>query len=322
MYSALLHATSLMMEAIALHAIRVDDHDCGAFQEEFRKHARDIAREGITPPETLVTAGAAIHSLQTFTRNTEQRIHAQLSELRSMVSMLASALARACQGNQRAVTNLQGVEKQLKSALQLDDVRAAKLKLEECLAAVQAESERQMVEASVSTRSANRALHDPLVRQAWNEPDAADPVTGLPGKIPARRAFEEALQYGEHWAVVPVVVDRIEAVNLRFGRAAGDQILLAIGQILAQKLGPRDQLFRWHGPCFVALLERPPSVEGIRSEMARLMGLRIDHTIKLGRRAILLPVTLSWTVLPLWENASMQEIVEQVDEFVAKRKVG
>ena len=46
---------------------------------------------------------------------------------------------------------------------------------------------------------------------------------------------------------------------------------------------------------------------------------RIDHTIELGERSILVPLSLSWTVIPLWQQGSADEVYRQIDKLLKRR---
>jgi diguanylate cyclase (GGDEF)-like protein len=113
---------------------------------------------------------------------------------------------------------------------------------------------------------------------------------------------------------------RIEVINTRFGREAGDQVMLIMSQQVASKLRPNDQVFRWHGPCFVALVERGNSLEAVRAEMGRALAPRKDHTIVLGDRTILVPLSLSWVAVPLWQQNDPKEVFQQVENLVKRTR--
>ncbi|HEV2199819.1 MAG TPA: GGDEF domain-containing protein [Bryobacteraceae bacterium] len=318
--STLLHAASLILEGIAVHSVELVGNDRGAFQELMRRHSRELMEAGAKPAATMVVVGAAIQSIQAFNRRTEQEMQAQVREIRAIVALLASALARACAGNQRAVAGIRSMERGMERASQLEDIQDVKRELAGCLAGVGKELERQASEAAANDSIARHALRDPIVQLATQEasgPGAelfADPVTGLPGVRQAQSAIAGSLGAGHH-AVVAATVDRIEAINTRFGREAGDRVMLFISQHFASKLQPDDQIFRWHGPCFLALVDRGDSVEALRAEMNRLLAPRIDHMIEIGERSILVPLSLSWIVIPLWQQDSADEVCRQIDKL-------
>jgi len=322
--STFLQAASLILEGIALHSVALAGNDRNAFQELMRRHARELMDAGAKPAATMLVVGAAIQSMEAFARKTDQEMQAQVREIRAIVAMLSSALVRACAGNQQAVAGIRSMERGMERASQLEDIRDVKRELADCLVGVGKELERQAAEAAANDSIARCALRDPIVQMAAKEarsPGAdlfADPVTGFPGVRQAQSAIAGSLNTG-HWAVVVATVDRIEAINTRFGREAGDRVMLFTSRHFASKLRPSDQIFRWHGPCFLALVDRGDSAEALRAEISRLLAPRFDHTIELGERTILVPLSLSWTVIPLWQQENAEEVYRQIDKVLKRR---
>ncbi len=86
-----------------------------------------------------------------------------------------------------------------------------------------------------------------------------DPLTALPN----RSLFTDRLAQALHrldrrervLAVLFVDLDRFKAINDRFGHAAGDETLLAVGYRLREVLRPHDTLARLGGDEFVVLCE-------------------------------------------------------------------
>jgi diguanylate cyclase (GGDEF)-like protein len=320
--STLLRAASLILEGVALHSMDVDGSDRRGFQELIRRHANELLAADGNPAGTMVAVGAVIQSMEAFNRKTERLVQDQARELRAMIAMLAAAFGRACRGSGRAIDGIRSVEQHMEKASQLEDIREVKRELADCLAAVGKELERQRAEAIANGAIARTALRDPIVKQATEEcqdDPGIDPVTGLPGARQAKNAITAKLG-GGNWAAVAAVVDRIEVINTRFGREAGDQVMLFMSQKIASKLRPSDQVFRWHGPCFVALVERGNLVDAVRAEMARALAPKTDHTIELGSRTILVPLSLSWIVIPLWQQESAEEVFRQVENLLKRAR--
>lgn len=84
-----------------------------------------------------------------------------------------------------------------------------------------------------------------------------DPVTGLPGRATLDRhlnaEFERARRCGHSFGVILVDVDHFKEINDRYGHAAGDQILSAIGQAMRSALRSYDLIARYGGDEFVVL---------------------------------------------------------------------
>jgi GGDEF domain-containing protein len=79
-------------------------------------------------------------------------------------------------------------------------------------------------------------------------------------------------------------------------------------------LNERDQLFRWSGPSFVALLEREAPIEQVKREIGRVAKMRVEDLIEIDSRSVLLPISASWTVFPKLSSARL--LMSKIDEFV------
>jgi len=320
--STLIRAVSLILEGVALHSVGIDNNDRAAFQELIRRHERDLVAAEGNQALTMVAVGAVIQSMEAFNRRTERIIQDQARELRAIIAMLAAALERACRGGGRAVEGIRSVERRMEKASQLEDIRDLKRELGDCLASMGKELQRQQEEITANEMMAKTALGDPIVKQATEEAHdefSVDPMTGLPGARLAKDLISEKIG-ASNWVAVVAIVDRIEVINSRFGREAGDQVMLFMSQRIASKLRPHDQIFRWYGPCFIAVLERGDSVDAIRGEMSRSLAPRTDHTIVLGSRTILVPLSLSWTVISLGKQESAEEVFRQVEHLLKRTR--
>jgi diguanylate cyclase (GGDEF)-like protein len=86
----------------------------------------------------------------------------------------------------------------------------------------------------------------------------ADPLTGLGN----RRAFDEALEHeiarsrraGSTVSVLLLDVDRLKAVNDRWGHVEGDRCLVDVARAIAGAVRAGDRCFRWGGDEFAVLL--------------------------------------------------------------------
>lgn len=128
-----------------------------------------------------------------------------------------------------------------------------------------------------------------------NQSKARDPLTGLPNRLAFHEYVQDVLArqragLGTGFAVYFIDLDRFKLVNDSLGHAAGDQLLLEIGQRLegmvrAPKQGTvsrrPDALARLGGDEFALLVE---NVED--AEQARALGARLLEEISAGSRIV------------------------------------
>ena len=320
-YALLLRVTSLVLDGIALHTISGDPEERLAFQETIRRLQRELETAPDPAGSLLVTAGAITQCFESYNRNVHRQFSAQTKELRDMVTLLTDVLRQSCRGNQRTVSSLSEIEKELQEASQLDDIRAVKSRLERCLSSVHTELERQVVES----RSAGEVLKTMRVgsmQAVAAEEVGEDQVTGLPGRSQARSCLEALRASSAAYYAIVLVINRLSTVNSRFGYEAGDAYLLEASQMVAQKLRTQDQLFRWSGPALLAVVAREGAAELVNAEVSRIANPRQDCTVALSGRSILIPVSFSSLCLPVWESAELDTLIEQFDMFILNVSAG
>jgi len=112
-------------------------------------------------------------------------------------------------------------------------------------------------------------------------------------------------------------LDRFHLIVNRFGRAAADELILFYSIHLAQGLSVTDRLYRWTGPSFVVLMERPGSLEEVRRESARLAAVRLEKVLRVHTRTALVLVSAGWCVFALSDHGSSESVSRYIDSFVA-----
>jgi diguanylate cyclase (GGDEF)-like protein/PAS domain S-box-containing protein len=117
-----------------------------------------------------------------------------------------------------------------------------------------------------------------------------DPLTGLPN----RRRFEDELnhhvahvaRYGPDGALIVLDIDHFKQINDTMGNNAGDELIVAVADVLRSRLRESDVLARLGGDEFAVLLPRADAaqaervaaalVEAVRASSARVDG-RVKH---------------------------------------------
>jgi diguanylate cyclase (GGDEF)-like protein len=119
-----------------------------------------------------------------------------------------------------------------------------------------------------------------------------DQVSGLPNRRAAQARLEALLdehrERGTAFAVLFVDGDRLKAYNEELGYEAGNEMISAVGGILAAAVREGDFVSRWlSGDEFLVLLP------GARSNAAYAVGERLRDAVAHGSTAWALPVTVS-----------------------------
>ena len=103
-----------------------------------------------------------------------------------------------------------------------------------------------------------------------------DPLTGLPNRVLLHQRIAHAAERAGRSRSLSVVLfadlDRFKAVNDSYGHAAGDALLVAVGERLSSLIRPGDTLARVSGDEFVFLCEDLGSIDEAEALAARIDG--------------------------------------------------
>jgi GGDEF domain-containing protein len=317
-----MHVVRLLVQGIGQHAAGGDGEDCERFREKL-KEASEALTDEINPADLLVRSGWVLNELEQHISRRSRVQGLQIAELQNMVKMLTSALGNICATSKVNISKLSDIGKHVGTVSELDDVRLIKRKLSECLIDIQKEAERQHTEVEETIQELRQGLDRVRDESANTGSDrtgkATDTVTGLHLRPEAESAIAAAGRSNSFNFVGVMVLERLQILNARFGREAGDEILSAFSQMVKKSLPPQDQLFRWGGPALVALISRQRSLQMVRSEFTHIMETRLEHTIQTPSRSVLIPISAKWCLYPIM--AAPRLLVQKIDEFAASPAV-
>lgn len=241
-------------------------------------------------------------------------IGAKCPELQSVAGMLADFLSQATAASEASMVRIEELYERIESAAMIDDLRALKSRVSECLESTRGEYARQRRE---STRMMARLRNGLTISQRPTEEEpltALDPVTGLPLRAQAEAAMETACRDGSRTYAGLFLLERMETIKTRFGLAIGEDVMAQFILRLSEGLGSSDKLFRWSPTSLLTLMERKEASEQVRREIVRFFSRRLEHTFDIGDRSVVLPITSTWIVVPLFESAYAQ-VLRKLDSF-------
>jgi GGDEF domain-containing protein len=313
----LLRVIRLLLQGIALHAVEGNRQDYENFRADMQKLLSGI-EETPLPSELLVATGSALKALEAYNQHTTRYVRMQGAELQNMIGMLTRTIAVLGTGSARSVTRLRDIEGKLEKASVIEDVRMVKLQMEQCLEEIREESQRQKTESTGTVESLKREIFDSRerIRTAAAVP-SIDPVTGLATRVDAEAAFSEAARGPERAYILLLIVDRVALINSRFGYAVGDLVLKLYLEELRARFSAGDRMFRWSGPAFIVLLKRQDPIEKVRSELASTLPSRLERTVELSTRTVLLPISATWTAFPV--ALPLEDLIQHLDQFLSSQ---
>jgi GGDEF domain-containing protein len=131
--------------------------------------------------------------------------------------------------------------------------------------------------------------------------------------------ISEIASSGRQGFVVAFFLKNVDVVNRRFGFAAGDVVLKTFAAYLGRNLVAADRLFRWRGPCFVVIGERPSSLEMLKAEAERVGCRGPEQEVEGQGRSILFRLTAATAVFPIVANRDNSGLPSRIDQFAAQQ---
>lgn len=305
-------ALSLLVQGMELHTSAYDQEDYGRLRAALAGVQEKLVPE-MSTPEMLALVAGAVHAFERYNRRTAERLHSQFVELRSIIATFSGAVASMVSASDASLVRLREIQTQLSAAEQIDDLRALRGRLSECLSGMASEVEsHRNKSASSMARLAEGAQR---LEGSINPPQGRiDPVTGLAERAEAEKALLQVETGGRQAIAVIFVLKRLQMMNSRFGYEAGNGVLASTAAYLGSGVNPEEGLYRWSGAALLAIIGRSVSPFQIRQEIGRLVTDMPEHEVTLGARTVMAPIAIGWTVFPV--TRPVDRLVRQLDAFV------
>ncbi|HEY3940741.1 MAG TPA: diguanylate cyclase [Bryobacteraceae bacterium] len=306
----------LLLQGISLHAIESDPEALCRFRNEILLIA-DALNADASAEDLALNVGKALRALEEYNQSAAGSLSGHASELRSMLAMMTQTVAFLSSSNQTSVTQLSLIEKKLQRASTLEDVRQLRGQMADCLTVVRSESSRLQAESRARLESLQAEVERVSSRLRMGGLDSSsDPITGLPMRALAEQAIAAKISSKKECVAALFVIDRLASINGRFGRAAGDDVLLLVAQQLAKRLSGAT-LFRWSGPALAAILEAVTGEATAESQAKAAASMRLEKTIETNGRSVFLLITLFGQVRRVSSADSVDAVCADFDQFQA-----
>ena len=295
----------MLLDGISVNAISLDDDTRRNFRKRIGEIRQELAVE-TTVVTLLVNAGAAVETIREYSRETDRLLHVHSAGMQDMMTMLTHTMVEIGGVGETAVARLRKLGDELENATEVDEISTLKARLRDCLGAIR-------TEAKLQETDADRMVEG--LRQEVSRKQGLDPVTGLPGEAAAQAQFLSAIREGapKHVAVFVLVSSRL--INLRFGRAAGNEAIRLLKQFLAEQLDSGDVLFRWPGPAIVAVLAGTEPFERVHDRLNRFLDKPVERSVDVNGKADSIPLSIAWSAFPLSVPLAVPN--RQIHDFIA-----
>lgn len=178
-------------------------------------------------------------------------------------------------------------------------------------------AKRQIVEAlaDITSKNGSSQVHE-------TSDTKVDLATGLENAGAAESAFARRLDENGKGLVAILVLDQLRALNARFGRAVGDQVLALATVDLNRELSNIGQLYRWNGPSFVVVADVALQREALDDKLLAIAARRIEKTVAIENRSIHVKLSFSFHIQPLSTESTPAIVARNFDDYVASRLAG
>jgi len=301
-----LKAIAVFLDAMALRAIDYDAAKRAAYQRAIQEICERISRAS-DPANLLLLAEEAAKLTDEYNRGAEEHLRVLNSEKQSALGVMIEGFLKICADSEAAAQNLRLIERELGEASRLQDIRALKKQMAGCVEVLARETARQ--EKNTEGLQRQIGIHNPGGA-------IYDPVTGLPGALPAENHIRGCASSGQPIYILSMVLKSLDLVNRRYGYAAGDHLMSRYGAAIAERLPASGRLFRWHGPSLIAIMPLPETDDAMNAEAARITTAPSEYLIEQDDRSVFLKPNATWTVLPIRRSGEAIDFSVKLDAFV------
>jgi GGDEF domain-containing protein len=311
--------TLQVLGATAEHAIHCGDAEVEPFRQLVRDSVAGL-KAPANPAQVLIAAGVLSQAIAHYSAQTQREVDALLADLSTTIQEFLGHLEHL-HGDAESQGMLAELRKTLQSGIQAGRLREAQAETTKFLE----ELSRQADERRQKSRELTDQLQDRITvlehslangRPIAVVPASIDACTGLPSRPEAEAALHRAIETGAHAYAAVFYVHRMALTNARFGEAIGNQVILFCSQHIATRVTQgNDQLFRWSGPAFTAILDRRESILNVSSDILRIVATPLSRFFETQSRSVYLPVRLTAHVIPLFDS-NYAEVSSEIERFI------
>lgn len=145
-----------------------------------------------------------------------------------------------------------------------------------------------------------------------------DFLTGLSNRIAVVRDMEHEIinsrRYGHPLSVLMIDIDHFKRINDSYGHGEGDEVLRRLSRLMRETLRAGDNVGRWGGEEFLAVLPNTPLASAIAA--AEKLRKNIEESVPRGRGA----VTVSIGVAEYQAGDEIEKLVARADAALYEAK--
>jgi GGDEF domain-containing protein len=301
-------STCSVLEAMSAHVFRCNPSEYDRFRQKVTE-TLETWKGQPSSSAVLISTGILTQHIEQYYQDTQRRVDGSMAELHDIAGILLSFVSSLCApplgGDASTSSSLLQIGEMMQQASTAEELRKVKLDLTGKLQGFK-EPERtpsaetvtnQRLPAQPSSQPSPQPSPQPSQQPSpqpsqqhaatWNPSpapeDVLDPLTGLPNRMAAANAILGLKSSPNGAYLVAFYVQRMPHFNARLGDRIGNELLFLSAQCIANALlRPGDQLFRWRGPAFVALIKREDTLIDVKREIKRVLASGFQFELRGG----------------------------------------
>jgi diguanylate cyclase (GGDEF)-like protein len=311
----LIEQLQVLIRGIAFHAIESPAEEAAELRRQMAAVADELNSES-SADDLLVAIGRTLRLIEEYNRRAAVIFKGQIEELRGMLATMTETVQFIVSSSETSVKQLSFVETQLQRASGLEDLRQLKTYTLSCLSLVRRESTRLQSETKEKVEALKNDVERLSIRlKAAVVEESEDSVTGLPGRAAAEQVIEEKVAAGKTFAAALFLMDRMEAINGRFGHSVGDEIVMSCAQMLAKDLRGAT-LYRWSGPGFLAIFDTSVGIGEAENRAKHAAAQKLEKNVDAGERVLMVVVSVSCHVQQISVKSTPDDLFRRMDGFM------
>jgi GGDEF domain-containing protein len=304
---------------MARYTVDGREDELSGFRESMLALAANI-HDQANAAEVETTVGRALELFHDYNSRVLKFNTSHIMELKSVMRTMTETITYLSESRTRSVHHLQFVSRELEQAAQIDDIRLLRSRITTCLDVVREETVRLQSEAVARSQEVREQIGLATTVSEVPPPPRfgmMDTVTGLPSRRSAERAISDALQTGQA-AIAAFVVTRLSAINSKYGRAVGDEVMLRVANHFVKHLSSDTLLYRWSGPALVAMLGVHEDAEAIQRAWAKAAAIKQEISLDTSERSVFVLVETSMSFQLAAKGAVLADLFHGLDRYVAE----
>lgn len=191
------------------------------------------------------------------------------------------------------------------------------------LASVKHFEEHILNELNVYTHGLSLGMHNAIIHDKLEQLAILDPLTKIYnrrfGMERLKEEYGRCLRTNDPLGVLMLDIDYFKKVNDTYGHIIGDQVLIAIANIIKSNIRKGDILVRYGGEEFLALLPGA-SRAGLVHLAEKIRRYVEEHSIKHNDQDIKVTISIGGTSFPEYSPEELEGLIQKADEslYVSK----